>query len=544
MANETKYYNGVYYQGNLDDDSADAILSLVSDYDSVPTLTHAIRNVPSFMIQDIIRLGEEYKAEHGSMKGFNHGFSTTDLGIGTLRPEQTVGVAFLYYAKSALLGDEVGLGKTVQIAGLCNVLIQEYMQEYNSTRKQFRYLFLTEKSSAAQIREKMIQFTGEFVDLFDSGEKKVIDKYIELNTPDKHTSFVGPHSLMLNPEFLTHMYKYPFDLVIVDESSIAKKSSSDFFVNCKAVFPRIGRIVLLNATPLELQLREMYNQLSLLDPDYMPPVGVFESKFVRKKKSHFGFVPNGFKNEEEFRESVMLRYLARTRQELGAEYKKNNYKVILCPLSAEQKVLSKKTSLHSMVVEYPTGADKRIDFNEHTTPKLAALLDLLEEEIKVYTNQVLIYCRYVEAQEKMKEILDELGYRTAILNGGRKTKERGKLAADYNRGDYDVMITNVLKGLDLSSCDTCIMYTIDPNPMKMVQFEGRMTRDFDVIYKSMFLLVSMGREKKFVEEKLKIRVEESESFTKTGNSMVLAAIKDGENREMYENSLLFPMEED
>ena len=78
------------------------------------------------------------------------------------------------------------------------------------------------------------------------------------------------------------------------------------------------------------------------------------------------------------------------------------------------------------------------------------------------------------------------------------------------------------------------MYTIDPNPQKMVQFEGRMTRDFNVMYKSLYLLVSMGKEKKFVEETLKLRVDASDAFVIQGNSMVVNALKDSvSNKEVF-----------
>src|SRR5690606_734474 len=104
---------------------------------------------------------------------------------------------------------------------------------------------------------------------------------------------------------------------------------------------------------------------------------------------------------------------------------------------------------------------------------------------------------------------------------------------DFNNGEYDILITNVLRGIDLKACDNCILYTIDPNPQKMVQFEGRITREFDILGKSVWLLMSMGKEKRFVEKNIKLRATASASFTNTGKSMVLTAINSGENKELY-----------
>jgi SNF2 family DNA or RNA helicase len=539
MAKETVYYKGKYFQGNMSDDQAEAILTLITEYDEVKSLIHCIKNVPEHIIIDIKRDAEDYERANSSLEGFKHKYHE-EVGLGTLRDAQTIGVAFMYYSGSALLGDEVGLGKTVQIAGLCNILTKEL----ENADREFRYLFLTEKSSAGQIRDKMIQFTGEYVELIESGEKEVIADYLLRHGKKKHCSFVGSHSLMNSPEFLTHVAKHPFDLVIIDESSIAKNQASEFYINCKSLFKFIKRKILLNATPIELAVREMYNQLDLLDPNFMPTVGDFNKRYTKTKRGMFGYQPDGYKNQEEFKEAVTLRYLARTRADLGAKYSDNMYKTILIPLSPEQKKLSKKTTLHQMVTDYPTGVDRNLEFNEFTTPKLAVLFKIIEEAIGVFQNQALVYCRFIEAQEKMKQMLIEKGYRVVVLNGQSKTTARADIVNDFNQGQYDILITNVLRGIDLKTCDNCILYTIDPNPQKMVQFEGRMTRELDILYKSVFLLVAMGKEKKFVEDKLKLRVGTSDAFTNTGNSMVLSAIKSDENKEMYEADIQFSPDDD
>lgn len=539
MAKEVKFYQGKYYQGSLSDDKAEAILSLISDYDSVTSLNHVITDAPDYVITDIKNDAEWYIKEHGTLKGFTKDYSDV-TGVGTLRDLQTVGVAFAYFAGSALLGDEVGLGKTVQMAGLCNV----YQREFKQAGKDFRYLFLTEKSSVGQIRDKMIQFTGQYVGLLESGEKKVVSRYLSENQEGRFCSYVGCHSLLANPEFLTHTAQHPFDLVIIDESSIGKNSRGDFYINCKALFRFHERKILLNATPLEIELRDMYNQLDLLDPMFMPSLTYFNSRYTKTKRGPFGsWVPNGFKNESEFQEAVKLRYLARTREGSGAKYEGNAYKTILIPLSPEQRALMKKTTLYRMVTDYPTGVSKSVDFNPQTTPKLKALFGIIDEAVNVFSNQALVFCNFVEAQEKMKVMLEEQGYRVAVLNGQAKTsssKVRTEIVNDFNNRQYDVLITNVLRGLDLKTCDNCILYTIDPNPQKMVQFEGRITREFDIIGKSVWLLVAMGKEKKFVEEKLKIRVDTSDAFSVTGKSMVLSAIKSNENKEFYEDLSFSP----
>lgn len=509
---ETKWYKGKYFQGSMSDDEAEKILDLLQNYTSVENLRHVIRLVPDHIILDMLH---EHETPGETIKDHS-----SELGVGTLTDQQTIGVAFMYFAKSALLGDEVGLGKTVEVAGLCNLL----EAEYRARGKKFRCLFLCEKTSVGQIKKKLIKFTGNYYYGLPSGEQDVVAKYINNYDVTGQYSVVGSHSLLLSSEFLIHTSKHPFDVIVIDESSILRNTSADYFVNTRALFRFHDRKILLNATPLETVVRDFYNQLDILDKGYMPSVSEFERQFCKKTRQAYGFAVTGYKNQEVFREAVSLRYLARTRHALGAKYEHNSGEVILVPLSKVQKELNRKTTLYQMVSDYPSGVDRTVPFNTETTPKAKALVELLDK-IDVASGKALIYCRFLDCQDKIKELLEEHGYSCVILNGKTPSKKRAAIIDEFTSGLYDVMITNVQKSLDLNNCDNCIMYTIDPNPQKMVQFEGRITREFDIAYKSVWLLVSMGREKKFVEETLRVRINASSAFAQTGRSMVTEAIQ-------------------
>ena len=522
-----KWNHGKYLQGGLSDKTCSALLNLIENVDGVASLKNCIQNLPAHTVKDIIDDYENYEKEHGTVKGFNKTYKSV---VGELRDTQTVGVAFMYFAKSALLGDEVGLGKTVQCAGLVNVIADEFKKRGS----EFRFCFLTEKSSIDQIRKKMVQFTGRYVKMLESGEQAVVKKYIKSFENGNHCSVVGGHSLLNSSEFLIHTSKNPFDLFIIDESSIIKNTTSDIFKNTKAILKYHERKILLNATPLEQNVLEFYNQLDLLDDTFLPTLADFKKRYCIMKQGVFGFNEiAGYKNTEEFKTAVSLRYIARTRASLGAQYVDNSYKVLLVPLSDVQKRLIKKTTLYSMVHDYPPGVDRTVEFNTTTTPKAAALLKIMNS-IDVSTSKALVYCRFVDCQQKLKGLLEENGYRVAVLNGTTKVKEKNETLDKFLSNGYDVLITNIQRGLDLNNVDTCIMYTIDPNPQKMVQFEGRMTRDFNVMYKSLYLLVSMGKEKKFVEETLKLRVDAAVDFVNQGKSMTVAALKERDNIEMFE----------
>lgn len=523
---ELEYYNDIYYKGSLSDDACEMLLALQKEYTVVASLKHCIYNLASHQVNSIIETAEEYIQTNKTYKGYTIP-EGIDKGLGTLRDEQTIGVAFMYYSGSALLGDETGFGKTVQLAGLVNVL----RDEYKKRGEKFRYLVLTESTNVYQIRKKMIQFTGEYVGLLEDGARTKVDKFVSVNETGANYGIVGTHSLLNSAPFLKYALLHPFDLIVIDESSIVKNTSSSFYKSAKELFKLTPRRILLNATPLETTPEEFYRQLALLDKNYLPTLESFKREFCVLGWDKTRVIVKGVKpTAKYFKEAISLRYIARTRKNQGGVYKDNKFEVLVVPLSDEQKRLSRMTTLHQMVSDYPSGVDRNVNFDITTCLKIAALTYLFKKVIDTKVSKSLIYCRFRECQTELLTILEKQGYSCVILNGGTKGKNRDTIVDDYNSGKYDILITNVKRGLDLNICENTILYSIDPNPQKSVQVEGRMTRDFDIIGKSLYMLPTAGREYKFVNETLKARAEAGIAFTTTGNSLVLNAITTGENR--------------
>lgn len=499
-----KFYKNQYYQGTLSDDQADILYELLNDYNVINELKHCVTNLSATQI-------EQVKEAHNNGVAIPH-FDT----LGTLTNAQTIGVAFMYYAKRSLIGDQVGMGKTVESAGLMNVL-----------RRKFGYktIFLTEKTVVSQIRDKLIRFTGEYVDCLPSAEAKNIKKFIAENPNGFEHSLVGSHSLLGSSEFLYYCSKHPIDCLIIDEGYILRKTTHTYYKSANELSKYVKYMVILNATPLETSARDIYNQLKLLDKPFMPTVYEFESAFCVKKPRHFGggFEIVGYKNCNAFKEAISLRYLARTRDDIGAEIDGNNVSIVYVPFADVQKQLERKTSLHQMVSDYPSGVDFTVPYNTETTGKLKALIELIK--IKCLVNErILIYSRFVECQAGMKDALESIGCKVAVLNGRCTSKQRDEIIRDFNMGAINIIVTNISRGIDLDDCNNCILYSIDPNPQKMVQAFGRLTREQDILNKNLYFLVSEGTEAKNFSGSLKTRATASMQFTKVGTNLVLEAI--------------------
>lgn len=453
-----------------------------------------------------------------------------DKQVGELRDVQTVGVAYMFFARRLVLGDSVGLGKTVQICGLCNLITQMKLKQGTT----FRFLYLTEKNLVEQARDEMIKFTGEYVEIL-RGEKKYVKKFAEENDPELLYSVVGTHSLINSVEFQEYMRTYralygcnPFDALFIDESAIIGNTSTKTYSNAKHLADDFDWVIVINATPFETNLRTFYAQLNFCDETLLPVKTVFQNLY--EVKSYTGPYPRfsgKYKNADIFKNQVKYRYLARTRKSIGAVMKDCTARLIETPLSPIQKELLKKTSMPQMVYDCPSYFDDTIVMNRKNTPKIGSLLDLINGELK-NESSILVYSRYKESQRGIQEALIEEGISCEIMNGDTDFNEKNNIISKFKMGDFRVLVTNVQKGLNFGNCNVCIFYSYDPNTNKMVQFEGRMTRSEDIVGKHSYVLTSKGKETNKFKKELKLRAQSSDSFAGSDYSCVLMLLLNNE----------------
>lgn len=516
------YYKGRYYQGSLSDENAEAICELLKK-SCIEELRHEIYNLSDNDVNELIAKYEQSEKENGYVKMGT--FAPSEKPLGSLRDEQTIGVGFMYLNGSCLLGDEVGLGKTVQIAGLINIVRKQKALE----NKNFSFLFLSEKTSVEQLRHKLVTFTGDYVGLLPSAEAKYIEKFAASRDAGSDYSIVATHAALDNNLFLQSLAKHKFDILIFDESAPLRNTDTNLYLDAKSLVSLFDNVIFLNATPVEINALDIYNQLALIDKKLLPTKKDFESTFCKKNRN---FEITGYKNTDLFKTAISLRYLARTRADLGGQYEDNEYKVVVAELTDTQRKLLRKTSLHQLCYDYPKGVDRRVEYNSETCGKVRVLLDLLEE-LDVKTGKAVVYVKFKECQAELCELIKQQGYSCAIINGAVSGKKRSDIINDANAGKYDVILTNIYRAYDLPAFINCIFYTIDTNPQHMIQFEGRITRDIDISGKRVYMIFTSGKELAAL-DKLRVRMSASQNFTTTGRSMVSDAILKSDNKERRE----------
>lgn len=516
---ELVYYNGFLkgqYLTDKDCQILDNLIELSNNNGCVGDLKHVIYNLSSEEV-------EQVKLSKSS--------DFIDKNVGELEDVQTLGVAYMYFAKRLVLGDSVGMGKTVEVCGLCNLINQKRLKEGYT----FRYLYLTEKNLLEETRDKMIKFTGEYVDIV-RGEKKYVQKFAKENDPELLYSIVGAHSLINSVEFQEYMREYralygcnPFDALFIDESAILGNMSTKTYSNAKKLADDFEWVVVMNATPFETNLGIFYSQLNFCDETLLPAKYVFQNLY--EIKSYTGPYPKfsgKYKNQDIFKKQVRYRYFARTRKSSGAVFKDCSADLVIVDLSPIQRELLRKVSMPQMVFDCPSYFDKSLVMDKVSTPKIKALLDLVNGELK-NEDSIIVYSRYIESQNGIVNALASEGISCEVMNGSTPLETRNEIVRKFKMGDFRVLVTNVQKGLDFGNCNACIFYSFDPNPNKMVQFEGRMTRSFNIVGKRVFLLVTKGKELTTFKRVVSERAEASDIFAGSDYSCVLSLLIDKYN---------------
>lgn len=509
------------YKGSLTEqqcNNLDEIIAMNARGECIEDLRRLIYNISDDDVRMIIHDVETFGQE---MHEYERPF-------GELRDYQTLGVAFAYNAGNFILGDSVGLGKTVVTAALCNLLKAEASKiPYNY----YNYLFLTEKTLSQQVQLEMIKFTGEYVKRIPSGEQrdlKLFTSQYPYDAPLK-TSIVGTHALFTTASFIAWHTQYvqtfghsPFRLLIVDESSVlGGKPNTQVVTGFKTLAPYFERVIFLNATPFESNLGIFYNQLDLLDKKLLPSKAEFQKTYCEMRYNGMYSVPSGkYKKTEEFKKRIGYFYFARTRKDNGAELKNCKGGILFSPLSVRQKYLLSRTQMNRFVFDCPTYLDDTIEFNEVNVPKLGSLKKLLEGDFKD-AQSILLFAYNKETQAYLQQWFSSQNIYSQVLNGDTPLNEREQIIADFKENNTRVLITNVQKGLNFGACNHVIFYGFDSNPSKMVQFEGRTTRAFNIENKEIYILCSEGLEETQLRTKVMTRAKATVDMTNVDISVVM-----------------------
>ena len=414
---------------------------------------------------------------------------------------------------SALLADEVGLGKTIEAGIIIKELICRGLIK--------KILVLVPASLTTQWQDELkIKFNEQFV---RSDEFKTNDFW---SREDKIIASIDTAKQLKNASIIKEI---GWDLILIDE---AHKLKNEETLNYQFV-EKIPKkyFFMLTATPMQNNLKELYNMFSLLKPGLLGTLNQFNTQFMEDIRTA--------KNQEELQsllKEVMIRNrrkdidikfpdrivpdpvafeLSKEEMDLYNELEKfirAHYSAgVALVLMILQRVATSSTfaianTLAKMIKsqtenkpfkldegDYEEGVElekelKKVKFDVDWLKRLHKQAEIIKEntkgiELLKYVNKylkddkILIFTSFRKTQEYIFKILSGEGYKCAIFNGSMNWVDKDKAVEDF-KGDTQILISTEAggEGRNLQFCHVMINYDLPWNPMKIEQRIGRIHR--------------------------------------------------------------------
>jgi SNF2 family DNA or RNA helicase len=185
---------------------------------------------------------------------------------------------------SALFADEVGLGKTIEAGIVIKELILRGLVK--------RILILVPASLTTQWQEEMkIKFNENFI-------RK--EEFTGNDFWERFDKIICSIDTAKQPENAENIKDIDWDLILIDE---AHKLKNEKTLNFKFV-EKIPKkyFFMLTATPMQNNLKELYNMFTLLKPGLLGTYSQFQSKFMEDLRT-----PSNYKELQSLLKEVMIR---------------------------------------------------------------------------------------------------------------------------------------------------------------------------------------------------------------------------------------------
>ena len=363
------------------------------------------------------------------------------------------------FGGTAMLSDEVGLGKTIEAA----IIIKEFL----TTGLAKKVLILAPPSLLPQWQDELAsKFNLDFIN--QQGDRRFTGVLHHNLLIMSHASAISPH----HSDALKMSY---WDLVIVDEAHSMKNSQTLKHKLVKNLPKR--NLLLLTATPLQNNLEELYNLVELLHPGYLGTWKQFKSRYVQGIDSRT--VNPIFKDELQ---KILSEFIIRTTRKEARSYIKFTDRIphteILEPTFNEIRLYDNITDIvrnlysnnHSMfalmiyqrLASSSTKASKialykmmmnkiitREKYRELITladsipvdSKLSNLLTVIERD----SSKFLIFTEFHATQDYIAEYLQNKGYSVTIFNG-KLTLDQKRDSIKRFQGDIQIMVSTSAGG--------------------------------------------------------------------------------------------------
>lgn len=488
--------------------TTDRGIRLAFDADDLRIMTRAPAALPAF---DLSRRAAEFAAS----PGFDNLISLALLRDVDLFPHQlkTVKTVLRRFRGRALLCDEVGLGKTIE-AGM--ILLELLMRKLAR-----RVLILTPPSLIEQWRGEMSRKFGlDFVTHDDEAFKAqgaqawgAFDRVLA----SFHTARREPHRTAITDQ--------DWDVVIVDEAHHGRNRNTLLWKLVNGLRKRY--ILLLTATPVQNNLEELYNLVTLLQPGLLSTARRFQRQFVDR---HDKLAPRNLDQLHALLAEAMVRNRRSTVALRLTRRYAQTFRVM--PLPAEQALYADVTRFvktHLQSEESPLSRMALITLQKElgssgaaagatldriaataglpaadaqtlhalagrarastASAKIAQLLQLLHD----FPDKIVIFTQFRMTQSVLHRALLDAGESVAIFHGSLTRLAKEEAVRAFQRETRILLSTESgSEGRNLQFCHALCNFDLPWNPMRIEQRIGRLSRIGQTRDVHVFNLASAG----------------------------------------------------
>ena len=393
---------------------------------------------------------------------------------------------------TALLADEVGLGKTIEVG-----MILKEMAYRDSCES---VLVLTPAQLAKQWQgELQEKFDLEFVCNYDD----------EFAGFDAHDYVLASIDTAKSDRHRDTVLARDWDVLVVDEAHYLKNESTDRY-------DLVSRLTydyafFLTATPIQNDLTDLYNLVTLLRPGLFGSRDTFEQYFINDQQ---------LVNRQELQSRLSEVMIRNRRAETAIDFTDRTVDTrTFEPSPAERELYDAVTQyvretytadegqklvsmlLQKEVVSSPealAATVRRKLTDEETDPRrpgeLRSLLELatsietvtkrqrlfdIAEEVRTQLSggHAVVFTSFRPTQSALVTALDEQGYETHTFHGGHSSEQKEAIVDAFEREGGVLVSTDAMnEGRNLQFCNVMVNYDLPWNPMRVEQRIGRIHR--------------------------------------------------------------------
>ncbi|KAJ3395254.1 hypothetical protein HDU84_000021 [Entophlyctis sp. JEL0112] len=387
-----------------------------------------------------------------------------------------------------ILADEMGLGKTVQIVSFITALMREY--------NEFPFLILAPAITIGHWLDEFAKWSPNTVTVHFTGQKPDRTAIIEheIFRPKGqhprtrfHVLLTAYENMMLEASFFKDIQ---FAGLICDEGHRLKNDESKTFRNLMA-YIKARHKVILSGTPLQNNIRELFNLLNFLDPEkYDDPKSLSLEFGMDNISQDDTIIPKI--HEAEILVPVTLTHI---QKKLYKAVLSKNFQ-LLRSIGVHGKDDKNSSSLKNVMMElrkiccHPYLANKGLEPENASPEELHKLLvessgklSLLQNMLRKLFNsdhRVLIFSQFKLALDIIEDFLVGEAYKFMRIDGDVPNHTRHSMINEFNANPkiFAFLLTTRTggTGINLTAADTVIIYDCDWNPHQDIQAVARVHR--------------------------------------------------------------------